>query len=332
MANFDDKSQDILDNSSKELEIQEDVCTIAWLSDPLVVEEGDERSLLLGRALIHRRAREADFMVLTGGLTQKAVFEAVRPALLRNQERILCVPGKTDVTENHQEIFAQFSALPNEWPLRVDLLEGRVAIFGLDTTAGLLSEDELETLDNALAEAESAERKIVVAATDLTNGPLIAIGEKRRDLAEQAEKIEQILKNRKVDLYLYGGTSRVDERKLGETTLIGHPSCTLGVGLSRQRFFTELKIGLTTGKITHEPVAYAPPARRKDMEAAYRNIDDLHTATQLVEHAARSDEATRAFQADLEARAERMKVIDQASSELDAELSLLFDRANGRKQ
>ncbi len=337
MTDFDDDTTQDAENqqseapSSQPIEIQEDLCSFAWLADPLVRDEGDERARLLGRALIHQRAHEANLIVISGGLTQNANFEAVRPALLRHQERLLCVPGKTDVTENTQEIFAQLSSLSNEWPLCVNLLEGRVAVFGLDTTTELLTDEELEALDNALAEAESAERRVLVAARDLTDGPLIKMGEKRQALAEQAERIEQILKNRHVDLYLYGGTSRLEERKLGETTLLGHPSCTLGVGLSKQRFFTLVTMGLTSGKISHEPIAYAPPARRKDLEATYRNIDDLHTAVDLVEHAARSDQSTIALQEEMEARAQRLRTIDRASEELDGELGLLFDRSKGHK-
>ena len=212
------------------------------------------------------------------------------------------------------------------WPLECSCCDGRLVLFGLDLPNGQILQEELEALDKALERCDEKTRKVIVASEDWLDAPLIVLGKKRHEEAKTAADLKAICRERKVDLFLYAGVKAFESRKLGGMTVLGHPSSMLGVGLSGQRFFTELHIGLDSGAISWEPVYYAPPARQRRFDESFANAADIETAVSVVEKAAESEAKHEAFQVAMEQQSERLKRHDQINRALDGELFELMSR------
>ncbi len=312
-------------------ETPEPQAVLAWISMPLVEGRGTERSMLLGRALMHRHARDADFVVITGGLTARGQMderEAFEASLKRRSA--LCVPGKSDseMPGGPRPVCAMAAGFGADapWPLECSCCDGRLVLFGLDLPNGQILQEELEALDKALERCDEKTRKVIVASEDWLDAPLIVLGKKRHEEAKTAADLKAICRERKVDLFLYAGVKAFESRKLGGMTVLGHPSSMLGVGLSGQRFFTELHIGLDSGAISWEPVYYAPPARQRRFDESFANAADIETAVSVVEKAAESEAKHEAFQVAMEQQSERLKRHDQINRALDGELFELMSR------
>lgn len=314
-------------------QVPEQKAVLAWISDPLVDGRGTERSMLLGRALTHRRARESDFVVISGGLTAKGQMderEAAEASLARRPDQVLWVPGKSDVElpggPRATCGLAIGLSADAPWPLKCECCDGRLVMLGLDLTSGQIEEDELERLDFELAACGDATRKVIVSSIDAFDAPLIVLGKKRKAEAQLAKDLKTICRDRKVDLFLYGGQKTFESRKIGDMKVLGHPSSTLGVGLSRQRFFTVLSIGLDSGQVEWTPVYYAPPARQRRFDESFDNAADIETAVSLVEHSAQSEANHAVFQNAMEQQAERLKQHDKLNQALDDQLFELLSR------
>jgi hypothetical protein len=315
-----------------------DSIRIATLGALAVDGSGGQASMLLRRALGRPELKAVDAWVLAGGLTQHGVAHerrAARDALARLHAPQLVLPAPVEAPAHQQGGVAawqaDFPAGGPDWPRRLDLAEGRCALFGLDTArldggAPAVGEAQLAGLEAALTALAPEQRRVVAlhhrpwtlpARHKLVGG--------RTGLTD-ARALGALLTEHAVDLVLYGEEPLFLRWSRGVTRLVS-PAPLAGCGATGQRFTTVVSLALDTGEVSVERVHFAPPDGQPALAKVFAGAEALSTWVALAEKAYESEDSFAALAEAMTQRQARLQVVDRASEQLDGELRDLLIRA-----
>jgi len=298
---------------------------------------------------------------LAGGLLRR----------LSSERPVIAVPGNHDVSQawglggrrdDADDVGAGLARLAwagasvraldaqRAWPIRVDLHGGGAVLYGIDSTRappaarnfarGLIGERQLAALDEDIASLEPSQRKVLVLHHHVKRLPIgrqlqhlkaWEIGMALRD----RRPLSDLIRRHRVDLVLHGHRHHFLRRKLGATTILSASSTTNGCGLTGQRFFLRVGLGLESGAVDVQRVQYAPPAPRATLEWLFSldGVADANEAmeawTRAAEVAYDSEESFVAFAQEFQQRAGRIGTWSDLSRQLDGELAALLQRAEG---
>jgi len=293
--------------------------------------------------------------------------ESLRQVATR--QPLIVVPGNHDVSQWHglggrhdeagevDELFTGITRASAEttpldsgrsWPIRMDLKDGACVVYGIDSTRahpniramarGRLGERQLAALDEDLASLGPRQRRVLVLHHHVLRLPL---GRQFLDMfagewamaIEDRKALRDIIRRHHVDLVLHGHRHHFLRKKLGTTRIISASSTTKGCGLTGQRFFGRITLGLDSGAVEVERVQYARPAPHNalkwlfDMESVYDNTEAMEAWVNLAEKAYNSEETFITFAEKFQETADRIGAWNEVSRHLDRHLAELLQRA-----
>lgn len=342
-----------------------DCVIIGHLSD-LHVAPGDENTVLARKVMRHKQLDDVDLVVVTGDVVDSTSAEhqsaglgvlARRPS----QQPLMVVPGNHDVSSHgwrvagvDDSLRAEFSRIslqvgaakqlsPNRfWPVRHDLAGGRCVVYGLDSTEdgegwfarGGLGAEQRNLLGADLSTLQQGQRAVVVLHHHVYELPLgrrlweLFQGSPTMALHDRIQ-VRQILANRKVSMVLHGHKHVFlrQPSNAGRVLAISGSSTTKGCGLTGQRFFLRIKLDLQSGEVSVDRVHYASSAGNRSLAEVFDSIEQMEKWTALLERAQAADDTFGAFASAFEARAGRLRTLDNINTKLDRQLADLCKRA-----
>lgn len=290
---------------------------------------------------------------------------------LASERPVIAVPGNHDVSQarglggrrdDADDVVAGLARLARAgasvraldaqraWPIRVDLHGGEAVLYGIDSTrahpdignwaCGRIGGRQLAVLDADLASLEPSQRKVLVLHHHVKRLP---IGRQIPHLLSREfgmalrdrKPLRDLIRRHRVDLVLHGHRHHFLRRRLGTTRIISASSTTIGCGLTGQRFFLQIALGLDSGAVEVKRVQYAPPAPHNALEWMFSldsvadDVEAMETWTRVAEVAYDSEETFVAWARELQQRADRIRTWSELSRQLDGELAALLRRADG---
>ena len=230
-------------------------------------------------------------------------------------------------------------AVGSGFPAVLAVAEGRCLVYGLDSTWGVgerslargrLGADQLAALDCHLAALDPGQRRVLA----LHHHPVaLPAGRRLWDLLkegdwahglEDRDALRDLLRRHRVDLVLHGHRHHFLRRRLGTTRIVSGSSTTKGCGLTGQRFFAMVSLGLVTGAVEVRRVQVAAPVRWPGLAEVFETAELVEDWVKAAERAYESEDTFVAVAHALEERMARFRDRDEVSRVLDEEFARLL--------
>lgn len=271
----------------------QETVTLAHLSDLHLRRGYPERARIVGRALALDEIAGADLVVVSGDVTESGLTHELETAEellseVAGQGRLLVVPGNHDASVHGlnagtivnrlsgarhavSERLARLSVRGGDarrigsgsgpWPVRRDLLGGRVVVYGLDSTQasfgdllarGCCGKRQLEALDEDLDTLPKESSVVFVLHHHVTRHPSGRGAFDVDPAMELVDKrdVQRLLRRYRVELVLHGHRHRFWQRQFRDTQILGGASTTLGCNRSKERFVLLVTLSPGSGEVT----------------------------------------------------------------------------------